>query len=175
MTVCSLQAQGLQNENCRAIARFENREASECGNRGSAHEETSPSRAEQTLLTPIDQKKGGHPKPGSCDPRHSRRDSQPGTVQVPIWVICRVNLFCCRRFWQRFCTMCSVTIRSLPRSRKRLWGKSFNLLRSVRPARTILILHRDDWLRTVHSERGSGSPESNEELQPVIHSHLLHG
>ena len=69
-------------------------------------------------MTPIDQKKGGHPKPGSCDPRHSRRDSQPGTVQVPIWVICRVNLFCCRRVWQRFCTECLFTIRSPDDSRK---------------------------------------------------------
>ncbi len=50
----------------------------------SAHRKTSPSRAEQTLLTPIVRIKGGHPTSGSCDPRHSRRDSRPEATGFPI-------------------------------------------------------------------------------------------
>jgi hypothetical protein len=38
------------------------------------------------------QKKGGHPTPGSCDPRHSRRDSRPGADRVPYWVYLRGQL-----------------------------------------------------------------------------------
>lgn len=86
--------------------------------KGQRKKKPLPAVLSKKLLTPMVQMKSGHPKPGSCDPRHSRRDSRPGSVQVPVGSICRVNLFCCRRAGRGFCTKCSNTIRSEFNSRK---------------------------------------------------------